>query len=205
MSGMTRVGLGSAEVGLRAAWRFAAISIAIGVVAVTVPALAVSPAGHAGHTDHASLRSSMLTRLLDRARIENLLTDYYSGFGPRAVDMGTFYTPDGVLDVNGIVAKGPKEIDALYKRIGAASPPRAGKYDMLITNLKIVVHGDTATSQNIWTGVLSATPESTPRFIEQGHERDTLVKRGGRWYFEHREITSDGGLTKMFEKTYRNR
>ncbi|MGH8229213.1 MAG: nuclear transport factor 2 family protein, partial [Steroidobacteraceae bacterium] len=176
MSDMIRVGLGSTQVGLRAAWRFAAITIAIGAVAVGTPALAAGPAAHAAHAGRAgpaASRSSMLTRLLDRARIENLLTDYYSGFGPRAVDMGSFYTPDGVLDVNGIVAKGPKEIGALYKRIGAASPLPAGKYDMLITNLEIVVHGDTATSQNIWTGVLSATPESTPRFIEQGHERDT--------------------------------
>jgi SnoaL-like domain len=149
--------------------------------------------------------SSAVTELLDRAQIENMLTDYYANLGPGGRDMGAAYTPDGVLDVNGVVVQGAKAIDGLYKKLAEAATLPRGRYNMLITNLKIVVHGDSATSENIWTGVISPTPESTPRFVEQGHERDVLVKRHGRWYFKHRVITSDGGLPKMFEKTYRRR
>ncbi len=161
---------------------------AIGLATLAEPALAAHP-------------SRTVTELIDRARIENLLTDYYGNLGAKGRDMGSFYTPDGVLDVNGTVAKGPKAIGALYAKIAAGAPIPKGTYNMLITNLKIVVHGDSATSEDIWTGVLNDTPESAPRFIEQGHEHDVLVKRHGHWYFSHRIITSDGGLPKMFQKT----
>lgn len=155
----------------------------------------------------AAHRSSTLMNLLGRAQIENLLTDYYSGLGAASHDMGSFYTKDGVLDVNGIVAKGPKQVDELYKRIAGSAPIVRGKsvYNMLITNLKIVVHGDSATSQDIWTGVLDQTRQSTPRFVEQGHERDVLVKLHGHWYFKHRIITSDAGLAKNFRQKFESR
>lgn len=153
----------------------------------------------------AARRSSVLAQLVARAQIQNLLTEYYGNLGHGSHGMGYFYAPDGVLDVNGIVAHGAKGIDALYKKVGANAKMPSGKYNMLITNLRIVVHGDTATSEDIWTGVVSPTPESTPRFVEQGHERDVLVKLHGRWVFKHRVITSDGGLPKMFQKTYRDR
>lgn len=157
-------------------------------------------------TAFAAQPSPAVQQLLDRAQIENLLTQYYGGLGGDSKhDFGSFYTADGVLDVNGIVARGPKAIDALYKKIGAGAPALHGAYNMLLTNEKIVVHGDTATAQDIWTGINSPTPESKPRFIEQGHEHDQLVKRNGRWYFSHRVITSDAGLTPMFEKTYKKR
>lgn len=168
----------------------ALVAASIGLAALVGSARAAAP-------------SSAVTELLDRAQIENMLTDYYANLGPGSREMGSFYTADGVLDVNGVIAKGRKAIDGLYKRIAANAVLPAGEYNMLITNLKIVVHGDSATSEDIWTGVSSPTPESTPRFVEQGHEHDELVKLHGRWYFKHRVITSDGGLPKMFEKTYR--
>ncbi|MGH8148975.1 MAG: nuclear transport factor 2 family protein [Steroidobacteraceae bacterium] len=146
-----------------------------------------------------------LEDLLGRAQIANMLAAYYGNLGGADRDMGSFYTADGVLDVNGIIARGPKAVDALYQRIARGSPRLPGKYNMLLTNPRIVVHGDTATADVIWTGIDSPTPESTPRFIEQGREHDELVERDGRWYFTHRVITSDAGLPAMFRKTYRNR
>ena len=74
-----------------------------------------------------------------------------------------------------------------------------------LTNLKIVVNGESATADVVWTGVNSETVKSAPPFIEQGREHDELVKRSGRWYFKRRVITSDGGLPAMFEKTYKQR
>ena len=167
------------------------VAAALMLVASAVPALADPP--------------TTLTALLDRGQIEDMLVDYYGQLGSRRSDFGTFYVEDGVIDVNGLVAQGQKPIEELYKRIAQGTPKRAGTFRMLLTNPKIVVSGDTATADVIWTGVNSETVEAAPQFIEQGREHDDLVKRNGRWYFKHRTITSDGGLTEMFEKTYRKR
>jgi hypothetical protein len=146
-----------------------------------------------------------LTTLLDRAQIEDLLVDYYGQLGAGRDDFGAFYVADGVLDVNGLVAQGQKPIEDLYKKVAAGTPRRPGTFRMLLTNLKIVVNGESATADAVWTGVNSETVKAAPQFIEQGREHDDLVKRNGRWYFKHRVITSDGGLPAMFEKTYQKR
>jgi hypothetical protein len=146
-----------------------------------------------------------LATLLDRAQIEDMLVDYYAQLGAGHHDFGAFYVPDGVLDVNGVIAQGKKPIEDLYARLARESPPRKGTFRMLLTNPKVVVNGDTATADVIWTGVNSETVTAAPQLVEQGHEHDELVKRDGHWYFKHRVITSDGGLPAMFEKTYRVR
>jgi hypothetical protein len=146
-----------------------------------------------------------LATLLDRAQIEDMLVDYYGQLGAGRHDFGAFYIPDGVLDVNGIVAQGQKPIEDLYARLAQQSPQPKGTFRMLLTNPRVVVNGDTATADVIWTGIISETVKAAPRFVEQGREHDELVKRDGHWYFKHRVITSDGGLTAMFEKTYKVR
>jgi SnoaL-like domain len=146
-----------------------------------------------------------LATLLDRAQIEDLLVDYYGHLGGGGGDFGAFYVADGVLDVNGLIAQGQAPIEALYKKIAEGTPPRKGAFRMLLTNPRIVVNGDTATADVIWTGVNSETVSATPQFVEQGREHDELVKRNGHWYFKRRIITSDGGLPPMFEKTYKKR
>jgi SnoaL-like domain len=143
--------------------------------------------------------------LLDRAQIEDLLIDYYSHLGAGRGEFGKFYVADGVLDVNGLVAKGQQAIEALYKQVRDGTPRRPGTFRMLLTNPRIVVAGDTATADVIWTGVNSASVTAAPQIVEQGREHDELVKRDGRWYFALRVITSDGGLPAMFEKTYQKR
>jgi hypothetical protein len=162
------------------------------LVASAVPAAAEHPV-------------TTLNTLLDRAQIEDMLVDYYSQLGSGGSNFGTFYVEDGVLDVNGIIAKGQKEIEGLYKKSAEGGPQRSGTFRMLLTNLKTIVTGQTATADVIWTGINSETVKAAPQLIEQGREHDELVKRGGRWYFKHRIITSDGGLPAMYEKTYKKR
>lgn len=181
----------SATTGLRASGRWL-LGLAGSLLLASGPALAEHPV-------------TTLNTLLDRAYIEDMLVDYYGQLGSGRSDFGNFYVADGILDVNGIVAQGQKAIEDLYKKIGQQQPAPQGTFRMLLTNPKIVVDGDTATADVIWTGVISATKEATPQFVEQGRERDELVKRDGKWYFKHRYITSDGGLTQMFEKTYKKR
>ena len=163
--------------------------------------LALCAAGPVLADDH----ESMLTKLMDRAQIEDMLVAYYGQLGAGRSDFGSFYVADGVLDVNGLVAQGQQPIEDLYKKIGEGSPQPKGTFRMLLTNPRIVVNGNSATADVIWTGVISETVKAAPRFVEQGREHDELVKRNGHWYFKLRVITSDGGLPPMFEKTYKQR
>jgi SnoaL-like domain len=176
--------------GLRGRFRLACAALAI--TAAAGPALAADP-------------PATLATLLDRAQIEDMLVDYYSHLGSGGGSFGAFYVEDGVLDVNGIVAQGQKGIQDLYEKIAAGTPPRPGTFRMMLSNLKIVVNGSTATADVLWTGVNSADVKAPPQFVEQGREHDELVKRDGHWRFKHRVITSDGGLPAMFEKTYQKR
>lgn len=168
------------------------IAAALIITASAAPAIAEHPA-------------RTLETLLDRAQIEDLLVDYYTQLGTGGHSFSDYYVEDSTLDVNGLVAKGKKGIEDLYKQAGEDSPAQKGTFRMLLTNLKIVVNGSTATADIIWTGVNSETVKSVPQFVEQGREHDELVKRNGKWYFKHRVITSDGGLTGIFEKTYKPR
>lgn len=156
-------------------------------------------------TARAEQPATTLGTLLDKAQIQDLLVDYYGQLGAGRDDFGAYYVEDGVLDVNGLVAQGKKPIEDLYKKTAEGTPRRPGTFRMLLTNVKIVVNGSTATADSIWTGINSKTVSAAPEFIEQGREHDELVKKDGRWYFKHRIITSDGGLPAMFEKTYKKR
>jgi hypothetical protein len=172
--------------------RFMLASVAFALTASAAPAFAEQPA-------------ATLATLLDKAQIQDMLVDYYGQLGSTSSEFGDFYVADGVLDVNGLVAQGQKPIEELYRKVAEGSPHLPGTFRMLLTNVKIVVNGTTATADVIWTGINSATVKAAPQFIEQGREHDELVKRDGKWLFKNRVITSDGGLSTMFEKTYKKR
>ncbi|HME37957.1 MAG TPA: nuclear transport factor 2 family protein [Steroidobacteraceae bacterium] len=146
-----------------------------------------------------------LATLLDRVQIEDMLVEYYGNLGAGHRDFGSFYTEDGVLDVNGIESRGKKAIDDLYAKLEQPSPMPRGTLHMLLTNPVIRVDGDSATAEVVWTGIISDAVKAPPRLVEQGRERDELVKLGGHWFIKHRWITSDSGLPTMFEKTYKQR
>ena len=142
--------------------------------------------------------------LLDRVQIEDLLVNYYSVFGAAADDVTQYFAEDGVLDINGRIFQGRSNVQKAYARAPDA-PLSRGKFHMLMTNPRIVVSGDTATADLLWTGIMSDTVKAPPRFIEQGREHDEFVKQGGRWLLHKRVITSDGGLPDSYDKTYKDR
>src|SRR5579862_8477783 len=127
-----------------------------------------------------------VTTLIDRAQIEDLLVTYYSHLGTGGGEFGDFYVEEGILDVNGLVAKGQQAIKELYQQVRQGTPRRPGTFRMLLTNPHIVVTGDVATADVIWTGVNSVSVKSLPQIVEQGREHDELVKRDGHWYFKQR-------------------
>jgi hypothetical protein len=166
--------------------------IALGTVLIVSmvgvkPALAEQPA-------------TTLQTLLDKQQIQDMLVDYYAHLGKGGSDFGAYYLPDGTIDVNGMKGQGEKAIADVYKKIGAGTPKRPGLFRMLLTNVSIVVNGNTATAETLWTGINSPTIEAAPIFVEQGTERDDLVKVNGHWLFKLRVITSNAGRQKMFRK-----
>jgi len=149
--------------------------------------------------------ATTLQTLLDKQQIQELLVDYYAQLGSGRSDFGAFYVADGTLDVNGRTAQGKEGIERLYRDSAAATPPRPGTFHMLLSNMKIVVNGNTATADMIWTGINSENVKAEPKLAEQGREHDELVKQDGRWLFRHRVITADAALPAWYDKTYRKR
>lgn len=164
---------------------FAAFAVALAAVA---PALAQN-------------RPITLSTLFDRAQIEDMLVDYYEALSAGSTHFDSYYTDDAVVDVNGIVKQGKGPIDDLYKTI----PKSKGTVHVLLTNPKIVIDGNSATADVIWTEVYSETHGALPQIVEQGREHDELVKRAGRWYLKKRVVTNDGGLPAALEKYYKAR
>jgi hypothetical protein len=160
-------------------------------------------------------QSPEVTALMDRAVIENLMVDYYSHIGSSSFNFGQYFIKDGVLDVNGIVAKGAEEIKALYVRASggpAASAPKQdpnapprGMFNMQLTNLKVEVAGNTATADMFWSSVESKTLISPPSVTEYGRDHTELVKQNGHWLIKHRVVTSGGGMPEGELQSYRNR
>jgi hypothetical protein len=144
--------------------------------------------------------ATTLQTLLDKQQIQDMLVDYYTHLGKGENDFGAYYLPDGVIDVNGLKGQGEAGIKDVYKKVGAGSTKLPGIFRMLLSNVVVVVNGNTAKAETLWTGINSATIEGPPKFVEQGTERDDLVKVNGHWLFKLRIITSNAGRQPMFEK-----
>jgi hypothetical protein len=166
--------------------QFAVAAILLVAVVGVQPAVAEQPA-------------TTLQTLLDKQQIQDMLVDYYAHLGKGEEDFGRYYLPDGVINVNGLKGQGEAAIKDVYKKIGAGTPKRPGVFKMLLTNVSIVVNGNTATADTLWTGINSPTISGLPRFAEQGTERDDLVKVNGHWLFKLRVITSNAGRQAMFD------
>jgi hypothetical protein len=174
----------------------ALVSIATGAKAQSAPAA----------------QSPEVTALIDRAVIENLMVDYYSHIGNGSFNFGQYFVKDGVLDVNGIVAKGSEEIKKLYMLASggvAAAPkqdpsaPPRGMFMMQLTNLKVEVTGNTATADMFWSSVESKTLISPPSVTEYGLDHTEFVKQNGHWLIKHRVVTSGGGMPEGELQSYR--
>jgi SnoaL-like domain len=170
---------------------------------VTATAIAVGAAWFASvvpmNSAVAEQPATTLQTLLDKQQIQDMLVDYYTNLGKGKSDFGSYYLPDGVIDVNGLKGKGEAAIADVYKKIGAGTPKRAGVFRMLLTNVSIVINGNTATADTLWTGLISPAISSPPQFVEQGTEKDDLVKVNGHWLFKLRVITSNAGRQAMFD------
>ena len=145
--------------------------------------------------------------LLDRIQIEDLLVRYYYDLTMRrAHEMSEYFTEDALLDVDGTIARGRAEIEALYG--GGERDPNAGpqpRNGMLLTNPVIEIKGNRAQAHVIWTGITNKGVGEPPALYEQGREDAELVKVDGKWLISKRYISSDSGTPDRFDQTFRQR
>lgn len=145
-------------------------------------ALASAPAARA---------QNMTARALgDRAQIQDLITRYYYNFGKSNPESFTdFYADDAELILGTTHFKGKDGIAKAYARAGRGGPARnAYSFNVTISNPLIIVHGNTATSELIYTEYLMEKQGDAPRVTTQGREYATFVKVNGQWRYKTREI-----------------
>lgn len=151
--------------------------------------------------------------LIDRQQILDQITRYYYNFGKvERQDETSFYAEDGELILGTRHYKGREGIKQAYNRTpatppagaaaaagaapaagapAAAAPPRERlAFNVAIENPLIVVRGDTATSQVIFTEYRQEKAGEPMKFTTQGKEYATWVKVNGKWLYKTRQIAS---------------
>lgn len=141
--------------------------------------------------------------LIDRQLILDQITRYYYNFGK--VDRQSeesFYAEDGELILGTRHYKGKEGIKQAYNRAPAAPPTGAAPavaaapprertaFNVAIENPLIIVHGDTATSQVIFTEYRQEKLGDPMKMTTQGKEYATWVKVNGEWLYKTRQIAS---------------
>ena len=176
---------------------------ALGLCCVAVTS---APAAHA--EDKMTAQS-----LIDRQLILDQITRYYYNFGKAERQAEeSFYAEDGELILGTRHYKGREGIKQAYNRAPAAPPagavPAAGAtpaapstpaaapprertaFNVTIENPLIIVHGDTATSQVIFTEYRQEKVGDPMKMTTQGKEYATWVKVKGQWLYKTRQIAS---------------
>lgn len=147
--------------------------------------------------------------LLDRIQIEDLLIMYYTALVDfDRTTMAHHFTVDAVLDINGKIMRGHKEIDDLYAQSEAllAANEMTGTYHMLMNNPRIQVRNDgTATAHLLYTGLMCDDVRGPPRLVEMGREYDEFVKVDGQWLISKRVLSSDAGMQDYYAENYEKR
>ena len=132
--------------------------------------------------------------LIDRAKIEDMLTRYMTELGHSTIEgYVAFYTDDAELVMGGKSAKGRKAIFDSYTALRANAGTmrqQAYAFNTLLSNPLITVHGDRATVQLTFTEVITDTEKSAPRPLVQGREYDELARVNGQWLFKKRQVVS---------------
>jgi hypothetical protein len=167
----------------------------VGIVAAL--GLALAPA--AGALAQGSAYSAQ--SLADRAAIEDLLTRYYNNFGGGVESkVGEYYAEDGEMILGTTHYKGIEAIKGAYAAVPADAPQRKSfALNILISNMLVSVHGQTATARLVFTETIIEKQGEAPKILTQGREFDHLVKRKGRWLIASRQIMGPKGAPEGWQ------
>ena len=131
--------------------------------------------------------------LVDRLQIQDLITRYYNNFGrENAENFADFYADDAELILGDRHFKGRDGIMQAYGRAPGQEPrpPSPPRYSFIVTigNPLIVVHGNTASAQLVFTEYVIEKQGDPVKVITQGKEYGTFAKIDGRWRYQTRQI-----------------
>ena len=125
-----------------------------------------------------------LQRVEDLQEIHQLFVDYGSHLDRGDVEAyAELFADDGELLLGPVArAKGRDEIKATMAKVLAGSP---GNSFHVISSPRVVLDGDRATSEVMWT-VVSGGDDGQPSVSAIGRHVDELVRERGRWRFAKR-------------------
>jgi ketosteroid isomerase-like protein len=157
----------------------------LGAFAVGCLALLFAGSGRAAEITAATL--------VDRAQIQDLITRYYNNFGrENAENFADFYADDAELILGERHFKGKEGIMTAYGRgpgqTARPAPPPRYSFIVTISNPLIVVHGNTATAQLVYTEYEIEKQGDAPKVTRQGREYSVFAKTNGEWRYKTREI-----------------
>lgn len=134
--------------------------------------------------------------LADRAAIQDLLTRYYNNFGGGVESrVAEYYAEDGEMILGQNSYKGIEAIKGAYAAVPADAPQRKSfALNILISNMLVTVHGNTATARLVFTETTTEKQGDAPKLLIQGREFNNLVKRNGRWLITKRQIMGPNGV-----------
>jgi SnoaL-like domain len=157
----------------------------LGVIIVTCLALTISTGTKAEEVSAETL--------VDRLQIQDLITRYYNNFGrENAENFADFYADDAELILGDRHFKGRDGIMEAYGRAPGQTPrpPAPPRYSFIVAvdNPLVVVHGETATAQLVYTEYVIEKQGDPVKVITQGKEYSTFVKVDGHWRYKTRQI-----------------
>ena len=143
--------------------------------------------------------------LVDRLQIQDLITRYYNNFGrENAENFADFYAEDAELILGERHFKGRNGIMEAYGRAPgqAPRPPPPPRFSFIVAvdNPLIVVHGNTATAQLVYTEYVIEKQGDQVKVITQGKEYSNFVKVAGHWRYKTRVIKSGTELPEGWKE-----
>jgi uncharacterized protein (TIGR02246 family) len=129
--------------------------------------------------------AARLQRLEDLQEIHQLFVDYGRHLDSGALDAyADLFADDGELLLGPVArARGRDEIKAVMAKALAASN---GNSFHIISSPAVVLDGDRATSEVMWT-VVERDADGKPSLGMIGRHVDDLVRERGRWRFQRRK------------------
>jgi hypothetical protein len=135
--------------------------------------------------------------LIDRQAILDQITRYYYNFGKsQQQPHESFYAEDGVFILGSRRYEGREGVKRAYTRpapadgAAPAAPRERTAFNITIDNALIIVRGDTATSQVIFTEYRQDKAGDPMKMTTQGKEYAHWVKVNGQWLYKQRQIAS---------------
>ena len=140
-----------------------------------------------------------LETLIDRQKVQDLITRYYYNFGGTPESFSNFYVENGELILIGQHFKGRDAIAKAYA-FPDGGAPKNFSFNSLISNLLITVKGDTARAQLVWTENVVQKEKDPVQQPFQGREYSTFAKINGKWMYVTREIKGGTEPPEGWEK-----